>query len=128
MKTPIALPPTAENLSGDIDDLPVLEVDPSARLILENSDLEPLVQNFQGVAELTIAAKETLDEFFAIQNITIEGRDLQKLHDRMLKWIEGVPHGQVLVVKLSGLSGKPNVYSSYQPKGGIPMNHEEKGS
>jgi len=128
MKTPNALPPTAENLSGGIDDLPVLEVDPNARLILENSDLEPLVQNIQGVTELSIAAKETLDEFLAIQNITIEGRDLRKLHDRMLKWIEGLPLGQVLVVKLSGLSGKPNVYSSYQPKGGIPMTHEEKGS
>jgi hypothetical protein len=44
----------------------------------------------------------------------------------MLKWIVGIPIGQVLVIKLSGLTGKPNVYSSYQPRGGIPVREEEE--
>jgi len=128
MKTPGALPPTVENLIGDIDDLPVLEVDPNARLILEDTELKPLVQNLQGVTELTISTKETLDEFLANQNVEFEDRELRRLHDRMLKWVEGVPLGQVLVVKLSGLSGKPNVYSSYQPKASISMKGNEEGS
>ena len=128
MKTPDTLPPTVEDLIGDVDDLPVLEVDPNARLILEDTELKPLVQNFQGVTELTIATKETLDEFLAKQDVKFEDRELRRLHDKMLKWVEGVPLGQVLVVKLSGLSGKPNVYSSYQPKAGISVKGYEEDS
>ena len=126
MKTPGTLSPAVENLFGDIDDVPVLEVDPNAHLILEDTELRPLIQNFQGVTELTIAAKETLDEFLAGQNVTFEDRELRRLHDRMLKWVEGVPLGQVLVVKLSGLSGKPSVYSSYQTKASISVQEEEE--
>jgi hypothetical protein len=125
MKTPGDLPPKVENLIGDIDDLPVLEVDPNARLILEDNELRPLVQKFQGVTELTAEVEEALDEFLAKQNIKFEGRDLRRLHDKMLRWIEGIPLGQVLVVKLSGLSGKPNVYSSYQPKENVSVKGEE---
>ena len=127
-KTPDTATPTVQELISDVEDLPVLEVDPNARLILEESELNPLVQRFQGVTELTTEAKETLDEFLAVQNVKIEGRELRRIHDRMLKWIEGIPHGQVLVVKLSGLSGKPNVYSSYRPKNGIPVKRAEERS
>jgi hypothetical protein len=118
-------PPKPEDLVGEIDDSPVLEVDVNAKLILEDHELKPLTQTFQGVTELTVNAKKTLEDFLAEQNVTIEGHDLRRLHDKLLKWIEGIPINQVLVVKLSGLSGKPNVYSSYQPKGGIPVNEEE---
>jgi hypothetical protein len=126
IKTPETPPPTVDNLIGEIDDSPVLEVDTNARLILEDHQLKPLVQTFQGVNELTAGAKETLEDFLAKQDIKIEGQDLRRLHDKMLKWIEGIPLGQVLVIKLSGLTGKPNVYSSYQPKGGAPVKEEEE--
>jgi hypothetical protein len=33
-----------------------------------------------------------------------------------LKWVEGIPEGRVLVIKLSGLTGTPQPYSSYQPR------------
>jgi hypothetical protein len=126
VKTPETPPPKVDDLVGEIDDAPVLEVDSTARLILEDHELKPLTQTFQGVTELTGTAKETLEEFLAKQNIKIDGHDLRRLHDKMLKWIEGIPLGQVLVIKLSGLTGKPNVYSSYQPKGGIPAKNEEE--
>jgi hypothetical protein len=121
-----APPPTVENLIGEIDDSPVLEVDTSARLVLEDRELKPLVQTFKGVTELTVHAKDTMDDFLARQNVELEQHELRRLHDRLLKWIEGIPLNQVLVIKLSGLSGKPNVYSSYQPKDGVPA--QEKGS
>jgi hypothetical protein len=120
-------PPKPEDLVGEIDDSPVLEVDPHARLILEDHELKPLLQSFQGVTELTVHTKERLEAFLAEQNITFEGNELRRLHDKMLKWIEGTPLNQILVVKLSGLSGKPNVYSSYQPKGGAPATDEGDG-
>jgi hypothetical protein len=128
VKTPETPPPKIDDLIGDLDDSPVFEVDTTARLILEDHELKPLTQTFQGVTELTVGAKETLEEFLKEQDVQIEGHELRRLHDRMLKWIEGVPLGQVLVIKLSGLTGKPNVYSSYQPKGGIPVKEEEEDS
>ena len=117
--------PTADDLMAEIDDSPVLEVDTSARLELEDHELNPLTQSFQGVTELTSGAKEILGDFLAKQNIELESHELRRLHDKLLKWIEGIPLNQILVIKLSGLSGKPNVYSSYQPKGGIPVKEEE---
>jgi hypothetical protein len=119
-------PPKPEDLVGEIDDAPVLEVDLNARLMLEDHELKPLTQTFQGVTELSNHAKESLEKFLAEQNVTIEGHELRRLHDKLLKWIEGTPLNQSLVIKLSGLSGRPNVYSSYQPKGGTPAPEEEE--
>lgn len=110
-------PPKPEDLIGSIDDLPVLEVDPTARLVLEATQLKPLLQTFKGVTELTVDAKKALDDFLAKQSVELDPHDRRRLHDKLLKWIEGIPLNQVLVIKLSGLTGKPNVYSSYQPKG-----------
>ena len=126
VKTPETPPPKVDDLIGEIDDSPVFELDSTARLILEDHELKPLTQTFKGVTELTVGAKEMLDGFLTKQGVKIEGHDLRRLHDKMLKWIEGIPIGQVLVIKLSGLTGKPNVYSSYQPKGRIPVKDGEK--
>ena len=126
VKTPEAPPPKVDSLIGEIDDSPVFELDSTARLILEDHELKPLTQTFKGVTELTVGAKEMLDGFLTKQGVKIEGHDLRRLHDKMLKWIEGIPLGQVLVIKLSGLTGKPNVYSSYQPKGRIPVKEGDK--
>ncbi len=100
--------------SGDLG--PVAEVDTDARLILENTDLRPLLQEFKGVIELTVLAKEQLHSFLAKQGIEFGKNDTRRLHDKVLRWIEGTPMGRVLVIKISGLYGKPEAYSSYQPK------------
>jgi hypothetical protein len=118
-------PPTPEDLVSETDDLPVLEVDLNARLVFEDHELKPLLQTFKGVTELTVETKKTLEDFLAEQSIELDTHELRRLHDKLLKWIEGTPLGQVLVVKLSGLSGTPQAYSSYQPKGGIPVKKEE---
>jgi hypothetical protein len=110
------LPLKPEDLLGEIDDSPVLEVDPNARLMLENSELKPLLQSSKGVMELSPEAKSKFGDFLATQNVSFDGPELRRLHDRLLKWIEGIPLNQVLVIKLSGLSGKANVYASYQSK------------
>jgi len=100
--------------SGDLG--PVAEVDADARLILENTDLRPLLQEFKGVRELTVLTKEKLHSFLAKQGIEFGKNETRRLHDKVLRWIEGTPAGRVLVIKISGLYGKPEAYSSYQPK------------
>ena len=100
-----------------IDDLgPVADVDRDARLILEHTEVRPLFHSFQGVAELTVEAKEQLDSFLAEQGVELAEYETHRIHDKVLRWIEAAPTGNVLVIKISGLFGKPEAYSSYQPK------------
>jgi hypothetical protein len=117
-KAPPPPPPprTAEELASEIDRNPVAEVDPAAQLVLEDKPMMPLLQTFKGVTELTVEAKKALDDFLASQAVEIEKFERRRLQDKLLRWIEGIPEGQVLVVKLSGLTGKPQAYSSYKPK------------
>lgn len=102
-------------ISGDLG--PVAEVDMSARLELDNIASRPLLQIFRGVTELTPEAITMIDRFFAKQGIALEGPEKRRFHDKALKWIKGTPEGQMLVVRLSGLSGKVEAYSSYKPRG-----------
>ena len=102
-------------ISGDLG--PVAEVDMSARLELDNIASRPLLQVFRGVTELTPAAVSMIDRFFTKQGIELEGPEKRRFHDKALKWIKGTPEGQMLVVRLSGLSGKVEAYSSYKPRG-----------
>jgi hypothetical protein len=96
---------------------PVAEVDMTARLELDNIASRPLLQIFRGVTELTPDAISMIDRFFANQGITLEGAERRRFHEKALKWIKGTPEGQMLVVRLSGLSGKVEAYSSYKPRG-----------
>ncbi len=78
--------------------------------------MRPLLQEFKGVRELTVLTKEKLHSFLAKQGIEFGKNETRHLHDKVLRWIEGTPTGRVLVIKISGLYGKPEAYSSYQPK------------
>lgn len=99
---------------------PVADVDRDARLILDNTKELPLLQNFQGVAELTVEAEEQLDSFLAEQGVELGEYETHRIHDKVLRWIEAAPTGNVLTIKISGLFGKPEAYSSYQPKESMP--------
>ncbi len=97
------------------DDLgPVAEVDINARLILHDTVKKRLLQEFRGVRELTKETRELVDGFFAKQKVEHSDNEMRKVYDKVQKWIEGTPEGRVLVVKISGLSGKPEAYSSYR--------------
>jgi len=103
-------PPTGSDLG------PVADVDRAARLILEDTKERPLLQKFQGVVELTVEAKEQLDGFLTQQGVELGKYETHRIHDKVLRWIEGTPGGNVLVIKITGLFGKPEAYSRYQPK------------
>ncbi len=114
---PAEAPPAQEAAPLTSPDLgPVAEVDMRARLVLEDTTETPLLQEFRGVVELTTEAKQQVREFLEKQGVVMEDNDLRRLHDKVLKWVEGTPEGRVLVIKISGLSGKPQPYSSYQAR------------
>jgi len=110
--------PSMKESSAAVAELPSapMEEDPNARLILENTDLRPLLQKFRGVVELTPEAKKQLDDFVAKQGIEFGEYEMHRLHDKVLRWLGAAPADRVLVIKISGLYGKPAAYSSYQPK------------
>ena len=95
---------------------PVADVDRDARLILDHIEELPLLQHFQGVSELTVEGKEQLDSFLAEQGVELGEYETHRIHDKVLRWIEAAPTGNVLVIKISGLFGKPEAYSSYEPR------------
>ncbi len=99
-----------------VDFGPVVEVDREARLILENTEERPLLHEFKGVVELTAEAKKLLDNFFAKHEIDLGAYEKRRLQDKVLRWIEGTPEGQVLIFKISGLHGRPEPYASYRQK------------
>jgi hypothetical protein len=122
MSTPL----TSGGFGAKISGSTVIEVNPNARLVLENDEMRPLLRSSQGVTELTSEAKEILGDFLAEQRIEFEPHELRRVQDKLLKWVEGIPLHQVLVIKVSGLSGRPSLYSSYQPKSGFQAQESEE--
>ena len=109
-----AAPSEADRATADFGQ--VVEVDREARLILEDTEAVPLLQEFKGVVELTNEAKGLLESFFEKNEIDLGAFEKRRLQDKVLRWIEGTPEGQILVFKISGLHGRAEPYASYQPK------------
>lgn len=123
-KPPQEEPPAPQEPLTSTDLGPIAKVDANASLILEPSFSAPLLNTFKGVRELSSRTKTNIDEFLAAQSIEFDEAESRRLHDKVLRWIEATPDGRVLVIKISGLTGKPQAYSSYQPKGGSPSKEE----
>ena len=98
------------------DDLgPVAEVDTEARLILDHTWQKPLLQKFKEMLELTPKTRDLLDAFIKDQGMELNSHEIRRLREKVQRWIELTPNGRVLVLRIGGLSGKPEVYSSFQP-------------
>lgn len=94
---------------------PVAEVDTKARLILDHTWQKPLLQKFKDMLELTPKTRDLLDAFLKDQGMELNSHEIRRLREKVQRWIELTPNGRVLVLRISGLSGKPDVYSSFQP-------------
>jgi hypothetical protein len=95
---------------------PVVEVDANARLILDHTWQNSLLQKRGNIMELTPATVKKLDEFFSDQNFELNSHERRRLYEKVQRWVESTPNKRVLVLRMSGLSGKPDVLSSFQPK------------
>jgi len=97
---------------------PVAKVDANARLILDHTWQKSLLQKRDGILRLTPKTAKMLDTFFADQSFELNSHERRRLYEKIQRWIESTPNGRVLVLRVSGLSGKPDVLSSFQPKEG----------
>jgi len=99
------------------DDLgPVAKVDPNARLILDHTWEKSLLQKRDGILELTPDTTKRLDAFFSEQSFELNTHERRRLYEKVQRWVESTPNGRVLVLRMTGLSGKLDVLSSFQPK------------
>ena len=95
---------------------PVVEVDRDARLILDHTWQNSLLQKRGHMMELTPATVKKLDAFFDEQSLELNRHEKRRLYEKVQRWVESTPNQRVLVLRMSGLSGKPDVVSSFQPK------------
>ncbi len=94
----------------------VVEVNRDARLILDHTWQKPLLQKRGNITELTPETVKKLDTFFDEQGLELNSHEKRRLYEKVQRWIESTPNQRVLVLRMSGLSGKPDVVSSFQPR------------
>jgi hypothetical protein len=85
-----------------------------ARLELINTIEKPLLISFKGGFELSSDTKGVINQFLARNDIEMNGHQLRKYLDKVVHWIEAIPEGQALVLKISLVQDEP--YPSYAPR------------
>jgi len=84
----------------------------SGRMIFHHTVDRPLLREIRGQQELTDDAKELVTRF--LDEHGLEGETARhRLETRMLRWLEATPTGQVLVLKMGALTGRPEPYPTY---------------
>jgi hypothetical protein len=82
-------------------------------LVLDDTEEHPLVQEFQGIRELTPECERLADEFLASWDIELSYYNRKKFLERLLRWITSAPDGQVLVIKMKTIEEPYEPYPSY---------------
>ena len=72
-----------------------------------------MIQEFRNLLELTPDCVGLVDRFLSAYGIKYQGYALKKFHERLLRWIDAAPDGQVLVLKISRLKEPLEPYPSY---------------
>lgn len=115
-------PPAAEAAAQEPDpepshppseDNPVVFEKCPPQLVLDDTEDNPLVQEFQGRQELTPECERLADAFLAAWDVELSHYNRKKLLERMLRWIMSAPEGQVLVIKMKTIEEPHEPYPSY---------------
>ena len=83
------------------------------QLALDDTDSHPMVQEFQGMNELTDECKKLIDEYLAAWKLEYSYYNRKKLLERILRWINSAPEGHVLVIKMKTVEEPYQPYPSY---------------
>lgn len=83
------------------------------QLALDDTEENPMVQEFQGMEELTPECERLADAFLAAWDVELSYYNRKKLLERILRWIMSAPEGQVLVIKMKTLEEPYEPYPSY---------------
>ncbi len=83
------------------------------QLALDDTDEHPMVQEFQGMNELTEECKKLIDGYLAAWSLDYSHYNRKKLLERILRWINSAPEGHVLVIKMKTVEEPYQPYPSY---------------
>ena len=83
------------------------------RLVLDNTEENPLVQEFREITELTPLCEKMADDFLDAWKIELSYYNRKKFLERLLRWISSAPEGQVLVIKMKTAEEPYTPYPSY---------------
>jgi len=97
------------------------------QLVLDDTDETPMIQDFQGITELTDECKQAVDGFLAAWGLETSYIKRKKLLERLLRWISSAPEGHVLVMKMKTAEAPFEPYPSYISRevlAGKPLDEE----
>jgi hypothetical protein len=103
---PPAEPEVTELEQGNVD----------ARLILEDSETEPVLQTFRGNVELSYEANQAIDGLLEEAGLKYSPYQHDKFMRKVLQWVQATPQGHVLEIKISTLHGRREPYPTYNRK------------
>ena len=83
------------------------------QLILDDTDERPLVQELQGIKELTEDCQKLVDDYLTAWGLEYSYIKRKKLLERILRWITSAPEGHVLVMKMKTAEEPFEPYPSY---------------
>ena len=83
------------------------------QLALDDTDAHPMVQEFQGLTELTDECTELVDGYLAAWGLDLSYYNRKKLLERILRWVNSAPEGHVLVIKMKTAEEPYEPYPSY---------------
>jgi hypothetical protein len=83
------------------------------QLVLDDTESDPMVQEFRGRKELTPECERRADAYLAAWDVELGYYHRKKLLERILRWIMSAPDGQVLVIKMKTIEEPFEPYPSY---------------
>ncbi|GEM_PF-6659900 len=87
-------------------------------LVLDHTFENPLLRGKEGHFELTSATRNLVEEWMSSAGLETSPGTLYTLHRKVARWIESIPEGMVLILKVGMLSGRPEIYPRYVPRPG----------
>ncbi|MEE4270396.1 MAG: hypothetical protein V2I67_01895 [Thermoanaerobaculales bacterium] len=110
---PAASTAPPEPVEEPLDANPVEFEKRAPQLVLDDTESNPMVQEFQGRSELTPECERLADAYLAAWDLKLSYFNRKKLLERILRWITSAPDGQVLVIKMKTLEEPYEPYPSY---------------
>ncbi len=87
-----------------------------AKLKMENTTEQPLIDELKGKNELSNHAKDMLSTFLTENEIEMSDAEQRHFEGKVVGWLESTPESSMLVIKIGGLHGRYKPFPSYAVK------------
>jgi hypothetical protein len=88
----------------------------SDALVLDPAGEEELLVMRNDQVELSPSTRRRLDEYLESEQVELTKLDRRTFERKVLRWIEAIPIGQILIIKITDLNDRTEPYARYQPR------------